>query len=44
MLGQRPLHNASQRTIENIEENMANWSIPKHDIETVYKIGNFDFK
>lgn len=39
----RPIHNASQRTTEKIEENMTNWSIAKHDIKTVDKIRLLNF-
>ncbi|GKC26831.1 enzymatic polyprotein, partial [Tanacetum coccineum] len=35
--------NSIEITISNIENKLQNWSIPKQDVKTLYKIGSFEF-
>lgn len=35
--------NSVEINISNIENDLQNWSIPKQDVKTIYKIGTFDF-
>ena len=35
--------NSIEETVNNIEQSLKNWTIPKTNINTIYKIGTFDY-